>query len=717
MCTRIRKGIINPNYPGFQSLAYTLNEDNFYYSSENPSEDEEDSYVSESDDNEMKRRTDDRTENDENGNTCDGSNGEGIPVSAVPAAVVSPLVPSSPSKSSFRLSNNRSPLYSSTNALTETLRYASPVRQPRLRHYSTDCSSPVLSTMTIMADEKLESYRTGTYACTPPDLVLQHSFDHRRSITADTLNADDPLTVAVELSNAPRPDLIPERQLQLLQMENKKNDLLKQESDGPEGERSTVVTDRSISNSRIEGKVVDGDDAEEKEAEEVEGEQSIDIEGNRTPPSPAVEVPNGRDSMSNSDSCSTNFLRNLTFSPDIMLEDESRCYDSVTDDSLSDDSDQDTDEGVFEYRPYAGSETGEHFDRYPSPPLMDADMLTPDSGGSEGSSPGEVQYHLVDDCSHQTVQITRSRRFNDHQSPTNQYQLLQQYATPSPTAPIAVPGTAGIADHQTVADFAQPTSINATDGWKSEEDREVPGRPTSIYRKDTELQLEISSSSGEAQNIEMDGKNPSIPEAVVPIRQYQKVPKVNPFCDVMFPETIDPCDFFTKQAKLQIEARMALCQAKDMAHMQMEIVKRSLPLSPMTKVVHTAVEKAGLELAADKRRLSRYYLTRLNVAQLQTILVELQSHAEVLNEELVQLLMERDDLHISQDATLIDIEDLSRYLCAKEQTIMHAEKQRKAYHWKANRTAKYATEGMPSTRPLRDGDTTPSSAAAAYRYH
>lgn len=30
-------------------------------------------------------------------------------------------------------------------------------------------------------------------------------------------------------------------------------------------------------------------------------------------------------------------------------------------------------------------------------------------------------------------------------------------------------------------------------------------------------------------------------------------------------------DFFTKQAKLQIEARMALSQAKDMAHMQMEV--------------------------------------------------------------------------------------------------------------------------------------------------
>lgn len=35
-------------------------------------------------------------------------------------------------------------------------------------------------------------------------------------------------------------------------------------------------------------------------------------------------------------------------------------------------------------------------------------------------------------------------------------------------------------------------------------------------------------------------------------------------------------DFFTKQARLQIEARMALAQAKDIAHMQMEV--STLPL-------------------------------------------------------------------------------------------------------------------------------------------
>lgn len=35
-------------------------------------------------------------------------------------------------------------------------------------------------------------------------------------------------------------------------------------------------------------------------------------------------------------------------------------------------------------------------------------------------------------------------------------------------------------------------------------------------------------------------------------------------------------DFFTKQARLQIEARMALAQAKDMAHMQMEVSENGM---------------------------------------------------------------------------------------------------------------------------------------------
>lgn len=81
----------------------------------------------------------------------------------------------------------------------------------------------------------------------------------------------------------------------------------------------------------------------------------------------------------------------------------------------------------------------------------------------------------------------------------------------------------------------------------------------------------------------------------------------------------------------------------------------------VTEVIRTAVQKAGLQLQEDKRRVSRQFLTNLNIAQLQVIVNDLQRYIELLNDELVQLLMERDELQMSQDATLIDIEDLSLY--------------------------------------------------------
>lgn len=141
-------------------------------------------------------------------------------------------------------------------------------------------------------------------------------------------------------------------------------------------------------------------------------------------------------------------------------------------------------------------------------------------------------------------------------------------------------------------------------------------------------------------------------------------------------------DFFTKQARLQIEARMALAQAKDMAHMQMEarrdlfgarserdnnrfhfqMERQKQKESPITNVIRSSVEKVGICLPPEKRRVSRQLLTDMNVAQLQIIVNDFHTQIECLNEQLVKFLMDRDDLHMSQDSMLVDIEDLTRYL-------------------------------------------------------
>ncbi|XP_055379282.1 schwannomin-interacting protein 1 [Condylostylus longicornis] len=136
-------------------------------------------------------------------------------------------------------------------------------------------------------------------------------------------------------------------------------------------------------------------------------------------------------------------------------------------------------------------------------------------------------------------------------------------------------------------------------------------------------------------------------------------------------------DFFTKQARLQIEARMALAQAKDMAHMQMEIERQKQKESPITEVIRNAMEKVGVNFPIEKRRVSRQMCTDMNIAQLQIIVNDLHTQIERLNDNLVQYLMERDELHMSQDSMLVDIEDLTRYLSAKEQTILNEKSDRK----------------------------------------
>ncbi|XP_071539118.1 uncharacterized protein Schip1 isoform X2 [Panulirus ornatus] len=128
-------------------------------------------------------------------------------------------------------------------------------------------------------------------------------------------------------------------------------------------------------------------------------------------------------------------------------------------------------------------------------------------------------------------------------------------------------------------------------------------------------------------------------------------------------------DFFSRQAQLQAEARMALAQAKEMARMQMEIEKQSKKKSPIADIVRASFNKIGVPFPDSKRRISRQILTDMNVAQLQVIVNDLHTQIESLNEDLVTLLMERDDLHMEQDSMLVDIEDLTKHIGAKEMSL------------------------------------------------
>lgn len=60
---------------------------------------------------------------------------------------------------------------------------------------------------------------------------------------------------------------------------------------------------------------------------------------------------------------------------------------------------------------------------------------------------------------------------------------------------------------------------------------------------------------------------------------------------------IDEADFFARQTRLQMEARIALSQAKEMAHMQVEVERQKLKHSPITEMVRSSLAKVfGLVL-------------------------------------------------------------------------------------------------------------------------
>ncbi|XP_048810377.1 schwannomin-interacting protein 1 isoform X3 [Lagopus muta] len=123
-------------------------------------------------------------------------------------------------------------------------------------------------------------------------------------------------------------------------------------------------------------------------------------------------------------------------------------------------------------------------------------------------------------------------------------------------------------------------------------------------------------------------------------------------------ESLDDMDFLTRQKKLQAEAKMALAMAKPMAKMQVEVEKQNRKKSPVADLLP---HMPHISECLMKRNLKPADLRDMTIGQLQVIVNDLHSQIESLNEELVQLLLIRDELHTEQDAMLVDIEDLTRH--------------------------------------------------------
>ncbi|XP_027141488.1 schwannomin-interacting protein 1 isoform X1 [Larimichthys crocea] len=129
-------------------------------------------------------------------------------------------------------------------------------------------------------------------------------------------------------------------------------------------------------------------------------------------------------------------------------------------------------------------------------------------------------------------------------------------------------------------------------------------------------------------------------------------------------EDSDPLDdcggFWRVQRRLQEEARVALALARPMARMQVE-VERQIQLHRRSPVADLLPHLPHISECLMKRNLRRGDMRDMSLGQLQVITNDLHSQIQSLNEELVQLLLLRDELHVEQDAMLVDIEDLTRH--------------------------------------------------------
>ncbi|CAG0915077.1 unnamed protein product [Notodromas monacha] len=118
-------------------------------------------------------------------------------------------------------------------------------------------------------------------------------------------------------------------------------------------------------------------------------------------------------------------------------------------------------------------------------------------------------------------------------------------------------------------------------------------------------------------------------------------------------------DFWRKQARLQAEARVALARACHLAKMRIEADRFRKKSAPLSELILLPPSCYG------HRRLSRSLLRRLTVAELDSIHTSLAMEIKRLNEELVTSLMQRDELCMTQDSMLVDLEDLTRFMQAK----------------------------------------------------
>lgn len=117
----------------------------------------------------------------------------------------------------------------------------------------------------------------------------------------------------------------------------------------------------------------------------------------------------------------------------------------------------------------------------------------------------------------------------------------------------------------------------------------------------------------------------------------------------------DSCDSFLSQhLTLQNETKQALAQVQSNVKLEMELESKKIvkQQSPIADIV--GLSTYGV------LRLEREHIVDMNIGQLQVIANDLCNQIENINEDLKNLLIIRDDQYMTQDALLVDIEDVTK---------------------------------------------------------
>lgn len=118
-------------------------------------------------------------------------------------------------------------------------------------------------------------------------------------------------------------------------------------------------------------------------------------------------------------------------------------------------------------------------------------------------------------------------------------------------------------------------------------------------------------------------------------------------------------EFLAKVSLLHAEAREDLVSARENARIKLQDI-----INTRKKLRNRNLfNLLGLPLDT---KLNRRTVSKLNVAQLQLIQNDYLSQIQGLNEELVSLLVRKDDLTMEQDALMTDIEDLSQFVNTRQ---------------------------------------------------